>query len=194
VKTDAGSFEFDQVIWAAGGFGAPHLKLPLRVEARTVALLEVSREEAARRANMPTLILADGRVIDIYLLPPIRYPDGKWYFKIGGGPHDRRLRTEAEMTAWYQSGGDHRAADSLTAIFQTLVPDAVVMGARMAPCVTTYTPDELPAIGRLDEVTCVATGGNGRGAKCSDELGRLGARALLGDIDASLGPERFNRS
>lgn len=192
VQTEHGTYQFDQVLWAAGGFGAPQLNLPLSVQARTVAFFEVSEEEAERRAGMPTLILEDGRVIDIYLLPPIRYPNKKWYFKIGGGPHDRALDTEAEMRAWYRSGGDAEAARQLAAIFRTLVPDAEILSEDMAPCVTTYTPDQLPAIGRLDAHTCVATAGNGRGAKCSDELGRLGAAAVLKEAEPGLDPCRFN--
>ncbi|MEO0678446.1 MAG: FAD-binding oxidoreductase [Pseudomonadota bacterium] len=191
VETDAGTHEFDQVLWAAGGFGAPHLDMPLNVQGRTVAFFEISSEEAAERAAMPPLILADGGLIDIYLLPPIQYPDGRWYFKIGGGPHDTRLRTEEEMRGWYKGGGDAEAARQLGAIFRTLVPDARVISEHMAPCVTTYAPDELPYIGRLDAKTAVATAGNGRGAKCSDELGRLGAEAVLGRCEPELDPARF---
>ncbi|MEM9350747.1 MAG: FAD-binding oxidoreductase [Pseudomonadota bacterium] len=194
VTTDQSEHEFDQVLWAAGGFGAPHLDLPLNVQGRTVVYFEISEAEALRRAQMPTLILENGRVIDIYLLPPIRYPDGRWYFKIGGGPHDRPLRTEMEMRRWFKSGGDPEAARSLSAIFRTLVPDAAVVSESIAPCVTTYTPDDLPVIGRLDDRTCVATAGCGRGAKCSDELGRLGALAVTGDVDARLDPGRFSRA
>jgi hypothetical protein len=41
---------------------------------------------------MPSLIVhgADG-IDDFYMLPPIRYPDGKIYMKIGGDPDDVRL-------------------------------------------------------------------------------------------------------
>ncbi|MEM6898141.1 MAG: hypothetical protein AAF576_12180, partial [Pseudomonadota bacterium] len=126
-----------------------------------------------------------------YLLPPIRYPDGRVYLKIGGGPMDRQLRTEAEMRAWYHSGGDAAAAKALSAIFHTLVPGVEVLSEHHKPCVTTYMPDNLPAIGRLSAHVAVATAGNGRGAKCSDELGRLGAMALLGEVDPALDPLRF---
>ncbi|MEM8590999.1 MAG: FAD-dependent oxidoreductase [Pseudomonadota bacterium] len=189
VHTDQGVHEFDEILWAAGGFGAPHLDVPLEVQGRTVVFFEVTEAQA----TMPTLICADGKLIDIYMLPGIQYPDGKWYMKIGGGPHDRPLRTEAEMQAWYKSGGDPEAAKALTAIFQTLVPEVAVTSAHVKPCVTTYTPDLMPAIGRLSERVCVATAGCGRGAKCSDELGRLGAMALLGETDEALDPKRFKR-
>ncbi|MEM1235367.1 MAG: FAD-binding oxidoreductase [Pseudomonadota bacterium] len=195
VETDTGSHSFDRVLWAAGGFGAPHLDLPTNVQGRTVVMFEVSEAEAERLARLPTLILADGKLIDIYLLPPIRYPDGRTYMKIGGGPENMRLRTEEEMRAWFKSGGDADAARALSAIFHTLLPGIDVVSEHMKPCVTTLLPDDLPAIGVLSERIAVATAGNGRGAKCSDELGRLGAKALLGDMDAilarMLNPGRF---
>lgn len=189
VTTDKGVHHFDQVLWAAGGFGAPHLELPLDVQGRTVTFFEV----AGPMPELPTLIFANGIEIDIYLLPPIRYADGKHYFKIGGGPHDKPLKTEEEMRAWYKSGGDPAAAEALDKTFHALVPDVEVLCTYWKPCVTMYSPDELPYIGRLDAATCVATAGNGRGAKCSDELGRLGAMALLGEEDASLAPLRFQQ-
>ncbi|MCH2078536.1 MAG: FAD-binding oxidoreductase [Rhodobacteraceae bacterium] len=187
VTTDKAVHHFDQVLWAAGGFGAPHLDLPLDVQGRTVTFFEV----AGPMPDLPTLIFANGVEIDIYLLPPIQYADGKHYFKIGGGPHDKPLRTEGEMRAWYQSGGDPAAAQALDKTFRALVPDVEVISTHWKPCVTMYAPDELPFIGRLDPATCVATAGNGRGAKCSDELGRLGAMALLGEEDPALAPMRF---
>ncbi|MEL6690438.1 MAG: FAD-binding oxidoreductase [Pseudomonadota bacterium] len=186
VTTDKGVHQFDQVLWSAGGFGAPHLDLPLNVQGRTVTFFEV----AGPMPELPSLIFANGVEIDIYLLPPIRYADGKYYFKIGGGPHDAPLHTEEEMRAWYKSGGDAAAAEALEATFRALVPGAEVLSTHWKPCVTMYSPDELPFIGRLDEATCVATAGNGRGAKCSDELGRLGAMALLGEEDPALSPAR----
>ena len=196
VTTDKGTHRFDRVLWAAGGFGAPHLALPTNVQGRTVVMFEVSEEEAARLSRLPTLILADGKLIDIYLLPPIRYPDGRYYLKIGGGPENMRLGTEAEMQGWFKGGGDADAAKALRAIFYTFLPGIEVVSEHMKPCVTTLLPDDLPAIGTLSEPVFVATAGNGRGAKCSDELGRLGACAVLGESDAALtsaiDPMRFS--
>lgn len=190
VVTDRGTHSFDRVLWSAGGFGAPHLDLPLDVQGRTIVYFEVAEGAGS---EMPTLILADGKVIDIYLLPPIRYPDGRTYLKIGGGPHDRPLRSTDEMRAWFTSRGDAAAAQALSSIFRTLVPGLDVLSEHMSACVTTYTRDLMPVIGQVSEAVFVATAGCGAAAKCSDELGRLGAMAMLGEETPETSPARFRR-
>ncbi|MEM1373225.1 MAG: FAD-binding oxidoreductase [Pseudomonadota bacterium] len=188
VVTDQGRHSFDKVLWSAGGFGAPHLKLPLDVQGRTIVYFEVAEGTGA---EMPTLILADGERIDIYLLPPIRYPDGRTYLKIGGGPHDRPLLREEDMRAWFKSEGDAEAAKALSSIFHRLAPNVHVLSERRSACVTTYTDDLMPVIGQISDGVFVATAGCGAGAKCSDELGRLGAMAMLGEEVPDISPARF---
>ena len=53
---------------------------------------------------------------------------------------------------------------------------------------TTYGDTGLPCIGPLSERVAVAFGCYGKSAKCSDELGRLGGMALLGEVRAELAP------
>lgn len=190
VVTDKGIHAFDKVLWSAGGFGAPHLDLSLDVQGRTIVYFEVPEGTGA---EMPTLILADGAGIDIYLLPPIRYPDGRTYLKIGGGPHDRPLHTAAEMRDWFKSRGEPNAAEALSKIFQRIVPGLEVVSAHRSACITTYTDDLMPVIGRVSDRVFVATAGCGAAAKCSDELGRLGAMAMLGEEVPEVSPKRFRR-
>jgi sarcosine oxidase len=46
-----------------------------------------------------------------------------------------------------------------------------------------------PYVGMVSERLAVAVGGNGKGAKSSDEIGRLGAAVLLGEaVDPRLAP------
>ena len=45
---------------------------------------------------------------------------------------------------------------------------------------TTFTPEDRARIATITDRIGVATAGCGRGAKCSDELGRLGALVILG--------------
>ena len=78
-----------RVLVAAGGFTNQPGLLPdvldMQVYGRTVCLFEVSEEEAFRLASMPSLIFEDEpEELGVYLLPPILYPDGKHYLKIGG--------------------------------------------------------------------------------------------------------------
>lgn len=62
------------------------LKLDIRVESETVVKTEVSGKELAKLKDMPSMIEYTGvmpDVEDFYLLPPIKYPNGK--FKHGEG-------------------------------------------------------------------------------------------------------------
>jgi len=59
---------------------------------------------------------------------------------------------------------------------------------RVVPCMTTFGKSGLPCIGPLSERVSVAFCCYGKSAKCSDELGRLGGMALLGEVRAELAP------
>ncbi len=186
VTTVSGSrFTAEKVLLAAGGHSIAgdllSRSLDLRVYARTVVFFEVDEDEARRLQTMPSLIakLDEGRD-SIYLLPPIRYPDGRFYLKIGGDPDDLQLRTEAEICDWFRGSGRAAARDHLVRIACYLVPGLAVKSISTAPCVTSFTPSGYPAIGYTSSPRiAVMTGGCGAAAKSSDEIGRLGAELLL---------------
>ncbi|MDI7863776.1 FAD-binding oxidoreductase [Rhizobiaceae bacterium n13] len=175
----------DKVLLAAGGFSIRESLLPwpvdLKVYARTVVFFEVEEEQARRLGGMPSLITKPENERDsIYLLPPIRYPDGRIYAKIGGDPDDLRLRSDAEIRAWFRGFGRESARDHLVRIMGELVPGLDARSITTAPCVTTFTPTGYPAIGyTASPRIAVMTGGCGAAAKSSDEIGRLGAELLL---------------
>ncbi|MEM9584978.1 MAG: FAD-dependent oxidoreductase [Pseudomonadota bacterium] len=178
VTTDQGVHAFDQILVAAGGWTDMVLgRAPrLDVYARTVALFEVSENEAMRLAKMPSLVYQSEE--DPYLLPPIRYPDGRIYVKLGGDPEDVRLDGSAAVQEWFRSGGNAQVRDRLEEMIRALMPSLAIDRVRMDACVTSWTADRLPEIRRLDDRLSVCTGGNGAGAKCSDELGRRGAALI----------------
>ena len=178
VHTKAGTPVFDQVLVAAGGMTDHVLGRPLsyKVCGRTVALFELSENEAARLGYLPSLVM--GTPEGHYFLPPIRYPDGKIYMKLGGDPDDILLRSPQEIGNWFRSGGRSEVRDDQEARFRALFPAVEVLSIKMDACMTTWTDDLRPEIARLSERVSVASAGNGAGAKCSDELGRLGAALL----------------
>ncbi|MGF0538591.1 NAD(P)/FAD-dependent oxidoreductase [Agrobacterium sp. ES01] len=174
----------DRVLVAAGGFsiaaGLLPRRLDLQVFARTVALFEIAEAEAGDYAGMPSLISAPSVPTDhIYLLPPVRYPDGRLYLKIGGDPDDLVLQDEAAVRAWFHSGGRESTRLHLKRIAEGLVPSLKGIEPHMAACVTSFTPNNYPAIGYASERIAVLAGGCGQAAKSSDEIGRLGAEMLL---------------
>lgn len=184
ITTDDGAvYSAERVLVAAGGFSINANLLPraidLKVYGRTVAFFEIPDEELDAYAGMPSLIHQPHNPLDhIYLLPPVRYPDGKTYLKIGGDPDDLLLETEPEIRAWFKRGGRLTTRDHLQRIIAGLVPTLADAPLSMAACVTSFTPENYPAIGFATERIAVLTGGCGAAAKSSDEIGRLGAELL----------------
>lgn len=105
-----------------------------------------------------------------------------------GDPVDTQLENEAEIKDWFRSGGSGVVADMLEQQILARIPALAIEERRAVPCMTTFTRSGLPCIGPLSEHVSVASGGCGAGAKCSDELGRLGAMALLGEVRQELAP------
>ncbi|WEZ83080.1 FAD-dependent oxidoreductase [Rhizobium sp. 32-5/1] len=180
-----------RVLVAAGGFSIAASLLPrpldLVVKARTVLFAEIDDAQRADYAAMPSLIGSSSTQEEsYYLLPPVLYPDGKFYLKIGGDPSDLVLDTEADIRAWFRRGENPDAADHLLAVLRRVIPRIEPTCIHSAPCVTTFTRHGYPYIGFVGEGRIAAlTGGNGAAAKSSDEIGRLGASLLLdGALDA----------
>ncbi|MGR3453393.1 FAD-dependent oxidoreductase [Pseudooceanicola sp.] len=181
IATGAGEVRAERVLVATGGFTDLLMEgsLDLTVLARTVALFRVTEAEARRLTAMPTLIWLDPDGDDPYLLPPIRYPDGNWYLKLGGDPVDVALRGD-EIGDWFRSDGNPEVGAHLEAHIRGRMPDLAIETVQTMPCVTTYSPDNIATIRALSDRVSVAVAGCGRGAKCSDELGRLGAEVVAG--------------
>ena len=184
VTTDDGAvYTAERVLVAAGGFSINENLVPrpldLKVYGRTVAFFEIPDEDLAAYSGMPSLIhQPDDPTDHIYLLPPVRYPDGKTYLKIGGDPDDLQLETEPEIRAWLRRGGRLTTRDHLRRIISDLVPTLADAPLSMAACVTSFTPENYPAIGFASDHIAVLTGGCGAAAKSSDEIGRLGAEFI----------------
>ncbi len=186
VETAGGkTYRAEKVLLAAGGFSIAENLLPqpvdLKVYARTIAFYEVDEAAAARFAGMPSLIShgVDG-LDDFYMLPPIRYPDGKLYMKIGGDPDDVRLDREWELREWFKTDGRESVQSHLTRLIHRVVPELRPVSTSSGSCVVSFTQSGHPMIGYTASPRIgVLTGGCGTAAKSSDEIGRLGALLLL---------------
>ncbi|WP_147125183.1 NAD(P)/FAD-dependent oxidoreductase [Shimia ponticola] len=170
-----------QVVVATGGYARTDGLLParpaMRVYARTVAFAEV----AGPIPQMPTLIWVPEDVEDdLYLLPPVKYPDGRWLIKIGGEIDSPRLETNTQMTEWFQSAGGTEAGARLVQHLRDVVPDVEWSATHAEACAVSFTATGYPYIARMSDRMTILTGGNGAGAKCADELGRLGSVVARG--------------
>ena len=164
---------------------------------QTTVLVEVT-EEAARGhlASMPSLSIRDywqQQAVNsenvpglAYCLPPIQYPDGRWYMKIGHCKlHDKPLPLERKCIAdWYKQRGDTAVGQHLCDIFKSLFPSILPLSLTLDSCVTLDSGsgrpfiDVLPGLER-EGTLGVVVAGNGGCAKSSDEIGRLAANLIV---------------
>jgi sarcosine oxidase len=197
VSTEEGdTYHGAKVLVATGAFSNTKQLFPrpldMTIYARTVVLAELDQAQVEHLQGMPSIIYRPHTEAErCYILPPIRYPDGNYYVKIGGGPLGRVLRSLADLVAWFRSPGDAQEARHLTEILLNIIPPLRPLSLHTESCVTSYTRTGYPYAemlpgGRIG----VLTGGNGSAAKSADEIGRLGAEMMRAgqwayDLDAA---------
>jgi sarcosine oxidase len=192
----SGDIRAERILVATGAFTNQNKVLPeghrlaLHAFSEPNLLFEIGDDQLGRLQHLPPVVTVDPEDsgdanMSLYLLPPIRYPDGKWYMRIGPGmqPIVQELRTVDEMLSWYsrQEITAHQEA-FLTMTMHLLVPELKPVSVRAACCIIEKTHSRYPYLGHLDddESLTVAVGGNGHGARGSDEIGRLAATVVLG--------------
>ncbi|MCR9257856.1 MAG: FAD-binding oxidoreductase [Alphaproteobacteria bacterium] len=183
VETADGSLlKADRVLVAAGAFtelcGLSPRRLALRVFGRTVTLVRIDDEVGAALVGMPTVGHAG---TGAYILPPIAYPDGHRYLKIGIGTTDDPEPDTAEaLKDWFKSEGSQRDKVRFKAFLEDLIP--VLAEARdwhTDSCAVTWTATGYPYIDFVDgDRIALAVGGNGKGAKSSDDWGWIAAHMV----------------
>ena len=194
--SDGRQLEAERVLLATGAFGeATGLdlsRLGLRVYARTVILARIDGSLCNELANMPSIIQMPE---DYYLLPPIEYPDGQTYVKIGQGlDSDPQLRSLDDIRQWFKGPGLEANLNELPSALRQIIPSLErATEWHSANCVTTYTPNGLPCIDYLHgNKIAVAIGGNGKAAKSGDYWGRLAADLILGRNNPdSIAPQKL---
>jgi sarcosine oxidase len=164
----------------------------MTVYARTIVLAELDHAQVERLQGLPSIIYRPEAEADrCYILPPIRYPDGKYYVKIGGGQLSHALRSFEELVAWFRSPGDAQEARHLTNLLCKVIPQLRPVSLHTESCVTSYTRTGYPYADLLQGGRIgVLTGGNGSAAKSADEIGRMGAEMMQAgqwayDLDAA---------
>jgi sarcosine oxidase len=186
VTTESGQVYWTHnVLVAAGAFTNIHNllpeKLPLRIKTETTLLARLPESEVTRLKPMPSIIYqVESPTLDsIYMLPPIRYPDGNYYVKLGCNTRqDEWPDTLQEMRDWIIAGNSDAAMADMKAALQAILPDLQAEAYASKRCLVTYTPHGKPFIDRVSQHVYVATGGNGSSAKLSDTLGWLAANLM----------------
>ncbi|WP_296102501.1 FAD-dependent oxidoreductase [uncultured Agrobacterium sp.] len=195
VETSEGArYSAQKVIVAAGGFTNMGDILPVKVDmaatGRTIAFFELDEDKQKAFAGIPsTIVLAENEDDIVYILPPVRYPDGKVYLKIGGESEKGRLDTLDQAIRWFHSDGTASEVEFLVRRAVELMPALAGCPITSGSCVASITRTGYPYIGYTSSSNiAVLTGGNFVSAKSSDEIGRLGAVLLL---EGQLGEDDF---
>ncbi|KAJ8029280.1 hypothetical protein HOLleu_28636 [Holothuria leucospilota] len=127
---------------------------------------------------------------DLYL--HILYSDiflffsGKFYLKLGHHKSfKKKFSTLKEVKDWFIQGGDEEIGEYLLHLIHHFIVE-------YDAAVTTGTPSGYPYCGMVTPNIGVLVGGNGYGAKSSDEIGRMGAMMIKnGRWNHDLPEEKF---
>ncbi|MFK7805529.1 MAG: NAD(P)/FAD-dependent oxidoreductase [Anaerolineae bacterium] len=184
--SDGTQVQAKKVLVAAGAWSEFLLNqsFDFEVRPRTILLARLSDAEAERLADIPSVILykADPNIdVDgFYMLPPIRYPDGHIYLKIGAALKNLHSPTSAaELNNWFKSMGSAKEAAGLKEAIFDMVPGLKAEEIIYRTCVVTGTPDSNPIWRELEENRLyICAGGNGAAAKSSNEIGRRAAQMV----------------
>ena len=179
------SLSAEKILLTTGAYGAvDHLisqRLPLQACKTGVVLIEVSRQTVEGEfANMPCIISRPPPSRpNTYLLPPLQYPDGHYYLKIGIAEQGSTVESTDELNQWLRNGSNNDIATVLLRELSTIIPDLILSKWKYMPCTTCHTPDALPFIDIIgDGRIGLLLGGNGFAAKSAEALGELGAAIL----------------
>lgn len=177
----------ETAIVASGAFAAGSDLLPvpvaLRAKSEIYAMAELDDQQAARLSAMPciTRAISHPQLADLYVLPPIRYPDGHAYLKFGANTlTDRWLPDPAAVRDWYDHGEGDGPLPALREALAGLLPDVRIRSWHTRRCADAYTAHRRPYIDILEPGRLIiALGGNGRGAQAADAVGYLVSRLAL---------------
>jgi sarcosine oxidase len=190
----------DAATVASGAFAARSDLLPvpvaLRAKSEVYVMAELDGRQAAELDGMPCInrTIDHPEVADLYVLPPIRYPDGRIYLKAGANTMiDHWLSDPATVRAWYDRGDDAGPLSALREVLTGLLPGVRVRAWHTRRCADAYTAHRRPYIDILEPGRLtIALGGNGRGAQAADAVGQLTADlALTGQWQSGLPRDAF---
>jgi glycine/D-amino acid oxidase-like deaminating enzyme len=171
-----------KVVLVTGAFanvgGLIPRKIDFSVEEHTVVLAEVNPVQLPLLDGLPSLSyrLGNDPMRFIYFLPPILYPDGKHYLKIGHSLGDLMPNDDEALTRWFQGSGDPQRIEWLTETLHSLLPKAKLNRLHTKSCVVTKSPTGKQFIDQFDDERIYSLlADNGLCAKSADELGNITA-------------------
>jgi sarcosine oxidase len=199
VRMERGWVQAQKVVLATGAFanvgGIIPRKISFGVVPHTVVLGEIPSSQLPALKGMPSLSYrtGDDPMRFVYFLPPIQYPDGKHYVKIGHSKGDSMANDAESLIRWFQSDGDPQRIEWLVETLHNLLPEVTFNSLHSRSCVTTTSPTGMQFIDRFDDQRIYALlADNGQCAKSADELGYIAASFVKsGRVPSPYNPEDF---
>ncbi|XP_070542989.1 monomeric sarcosine oxidase-like [Ptychodera flava] len=167
-------------------------ELDLTLLKQHLAFIELRHKDVRRLRNMPVIRWRSEIDEKNYILPPIKYPNGKYYLKIGRRSKEK-VETREKVVEYLKRDPSKVVADPhLLELLLELVKDIEVVSTHGDSCVSAHTPNGLLYCDMVTPRLGVATAGNGTGVMASDEIGKMAARMMIsGSWDHDLPRENF---
>ncbi|MFC9788130.1 NAD(P)/FAD-dependent oxidoreductase [Rhodococcus sp. NPDC127528] len=145
----------------------------------TVVLVEApDPDEVDLPATMYLKIREGQTLYGGIVMPPLRYPDGRWYFKCAGNSVlETPLDTSDEIARWVRTGGNEKDIDDALSVLTDLLPRQRFGPAHTRPCLVSANHTAHPYIDQVEDDLVVAVEGE-RGVMAADEIGRLTAELV----------------
>ena len=182
---DNHEIEAQKILVCGGGFTnftkILPFNLPLGVRGRTIVMGEIKKMKLSGYESYPSIIHKPdmpGRHYT-YILPAIKYPDNKYYIKIGGSNYYTNINSYNESIAWFKSNGNDEEIDAITDELNTIYPKEIFEKYITSTCITTWTRSGYPIIDEIEKNLFVSVGGNGSAAESSDYIGKISSDLIL---------------
>jgi glycine/D-amino acid oxidase-like deaminating enzyme len=187
----------DAVLLATGAFTnhAPTThRFQLDIIEHTLLLVPVESSDAATLSDLPTVIHKQGDAFgeSCYLMPPIPYPDGRLWLKIGHSVGPVMTDPDTSLHDWFRGTGNVDTEVWIREELDRRLPGLPTKGARTSSCVVTKAPTGRPYIAEPEPGMYFLVDGIGAIAKSSDEIGRIAAhRVVDGSVPTEYADEDF---
>ena len=177
-------------------------KLDIKLCSHVVMKFELSEDDVKKLDGFPSFLTYAYSDDDFYIYgaPPIKYPNGKTYLKVGHTVdptfiHTRNFTEQKEVQEWYCKTDDATLAPYLRSRFEKALPGIQPLSEELDFCVMAMTKSGRQYLGFVEPNFLVATGGNGKSAKMALELGRICVKcAVKGEWDYDLPSDYFTIS
>ncbi len=167
-----------KIVLATGAFTESLGIIPPNVVVRnnTYVLGRIGPDAAASLKRLPSVIFRSSDPEGcFYLLPPVNYPDGNTYIKIGHSEVGQPIENYHDIFSWFQGIGSEQVAQRLKELLANFFLDIDFLELKSFPCVTTHTPSGYPYIDWWREDCALLLGGNGFCAKSCLGIGEIAA-------------------